>query len=302
MPLVAEGQAAQGAIAGARASWRRSAASRRRCCGRLPCAASRPRRWSFRRCAAWPTCRNRLPDKHAVLAFFATSRRLVRIPAEQRAVHVLADRLAAGVGQADAGHAPRDGPVSAEPRVGRQGPRRRQVEAVGETDVGDAVEGLAGRFHAALRRTGGRARRRPLVLALRGVAGDGRRAVAAVDCPIPHPLCAHPVAGHVARSRPQSGGQHGRGGGQTLSARRGRRGPPGVRPACRGRARRRGAPIAGAGAVVDLPRVVPAAGRARRPGRLRARPLRLGAGADRPGQRRAGRWPTGSRCRGAGRT
>ncbi len=92
----------------------------------------------------------------------------VRIPAEQRAVHALADRLAGGRGEADADDAPRHGPVPAEPRIDRQGPRRHEVEAVGPAGLGDAVEGLAGRFHAALRRTGDRARRRALVSAVRG--------------------------------------------------------------------------------------------------------------------------------------
>ncbi len=67
------------------------------------------------------------------------------------------------------------GNYQAEPRTDPQGPRRRQVEAVGrKAGSRYAAEGLAGRSLAAVRRTGDRARRRAVVSAVRGAAGEGQ--------------------------------------------------------------------------------------------------------------------------------
>ncbi len=135
-----------------------------------------------------------LPDKQAALAFFATGRRLYGFLLNNERCSCWQVGAAAGAVAADSGPAPRDGPVRTEPRDGREGPRRREVEAVGPASPRRAAEGLAGRLLAALRRAGDRARRRALVSAVRGVAGEGGRAVAAADVAVPHPLRPDPLA------------------------------------------------------------------------------------------------------------
>ena len=251
-------------------SWRRSACSRRRSCARLPCAASR-RRWSFRRCAPWPTCRNRCPTNTPcwpssppagdLYGFLLNNERFTlwqvgSLPALVKQMQTMLREM----GQYQQNHE-----LTVKDLADAKW--KQSAKQVLETLLKGSPADFSQPFDELVIVPDGVLWYLPFEALQVTVDGQSQPLISRFRIRYAPTLS----LATLARAGPQSDRQHGRGGGQALSARRRRRGPHGLRAACRGRARRRGAAVAAAGAVVDLRHAVPAAGRAGRHRRLRAR-------------------------------